>query len=51
MADLKAQGLSEGSRQAADFGRLHGVASILYLIESIGGVVLVASGLNEPEDS
>lgn len=45
MAELKAAGLAEGSRQAAEFGRLHGIASILYLIESLGGVVLVASGL------
>ncbi len=45
MADLKAPGLVEGSRQAAEFGRLHGIASILYLLESLGGGVLVASGL------
>ena len=48
MAELKAQGLVEGSRQAAEFGRLHGIASILYLIESLGGAILVAFGLNDP---
>ena len=41
MAELKAQGLVEGSETAARFGMLHGVASLLYLINSIGGLVLL----------
>ncbi len=38
MAELKAQGLS----QAPEFGRLHGVASVLYLVNSLLGLILVA---------
>lgn len=41
MADLKAQGLVEGSVAAANFGKLHGVSSVLFLITSIAGLVLV----------
>lgn len=41
MAELKAGGLVEGSDEAARFGLLHGVASILYLINSLAGMVLV----------
>jgi len=40
MAELKAQGLVEGSA-AADFGKLHGVSSILFMITSIAGLILV----------
>lgn len=43
MAELKAQGLAEGSVAAASFGRLHGVASILFLIASLAGLVLVTA--------
>lgn len=41
MADLKAQGLSGGSRAAATFGLLHGIASLLYLLNSVCGFVLL----------
>lgn len=41
MAELKAGGLVEGSGAAAQFGLLHGVASILYLVNSISGLVLL----------
>lgn len=41
MAELKAAGLAEGSPAAATFGKLHGVASILFLINSLAGLVLV----------
>lgn len=41
MAALKAEGLTEGSAAAARFGMLHGVASLLYLINSITGLVLL----------
>jgi uncharacterized oligopeptide transporter (OPT) family protein len=45
MQELKTQGLTEGSVQAAQFGRLHGVSSILFLINSVLGLLLVAIGL------
>ena len=45
MQELKAQGLLAGSVQAAEFGRLHGVSSILYLINSLLGLALVVAGL------
>jgi len=41
MAELKAQGLVEGSAAAANFGKLHGVSSILFMITSIAGLILV----------
>ncbi|MFZ5594387.1 MAG: DUF4149 domain-containing protein [Pseudomonadota bacterium] len=41
MQDLKAQGLVEGSAQAAKFGRLHGISSIMYLVTSLLGLALV----------
>lgn len=44
MAQLKAQGLIEGSAQAVQFARLHGIASVLYLINSLCGLLLVAAG-------
>jgi len=44
MAELKAQGLLEGSAAKSQFGMLHGIASILYLITSIMGLALVAAG-------
>ena len=43
MAELKATGIAEGSSNAADFGKLHGIASVLFLINSISGLVLVVS--------
>lgn len=43
MAELKASGLVEGSAAAATFGKLHGVASILFLINSLSGLALVIS--------
>ncbi len=44
MAQLKAQGLAEGSAQAAQFARLHGIASIIYLFNSLCGLLLVGLG-------
>lgn len=44
MQDLKAQGLIQGSVQAAEFGRLHGLSSILYLVTSLLGLGLVIAG-------
>ena len=44
MAELKAAGL-EGDA-IKQFGKLHGIASILFMINSIAGLVLVVSGLS-----
>jgi len=43
MAELKAVGISE--ENASQFGRLHGIASVLFLINSLAGLALVVSGL------
>ncbi len=43
--EVKAQGLVEGSEQIRRFGLLHGISSVLYLLTSVGGLVLVACGL------
>ncbi len=49
MADLKLQGpVIKGSELAADFGRLHGISSGLYLLMSLSGLTLVAAGLRRP---
>lgn len=47
MAELKAQGLLEGSEAKARFGMLHGISSILYLLVSLMGLVLVVTGLSK----
>lgn len=44
LAELKAGGLPAGSKEAIEFGRLHGIASILFLINSVLGLVLVGRG-------
>lgn len=41
MAQLKVEGLVEGSGAAARFGMLHGVASLLYLVNSVAGLLLL----------
>jgi MFS family permease len=51
MESLKLQGLVEGSAQMKQFGMLHGIASILYLIESLSGLVLVIFGLGQRKDA
>jgi hypothetical protein len=48
MAGLKAQGLHEGSRAAATFGMLHGIASLLYLVNSVCALVLLLVTAREP---
>jgi uncharacterized membrane protein len=45
MADLKQAGLLQGSDNARQFGQLHGVASALFVINSLLGLVLVVFGL------
>ena len=41
MQELKAIGLVPGSDEAAQFGRLHGVSSVLYLVNSLLGLFLI----------
>lgn len=45
MAELKTAGLTEGSDNAKRFGLLHGIASVLFLINSLLGLGLVVFGL------
>jgi MFS family permease len=46
MESLKLEGLVEGSDAKKQFGMLHGVASIIYLVESLLGLILVIFGLS-----
>ncbi len=41
MQELKLGGLTPGSERAAQFGQLHGVSSVLYLLTSLLGLFLV----------
>lgn len=41
MQDLKATGLLPGTDEASQFGRLHGISSMLYLVNSLLGLYLV----------
>jgi len=41
MQELKLAGLAKGSEVAAQFGRLHGVSSVLYLVTSLLGLFLL----------
>lgn len=43
------QGFVEGSAEAARFGMLHGVSSILFLITSLSGLALVVFGLRRDD--
>ncbi len=43
MQELKALGLVEGSEAAAQFGQLHGVSSILYLLLSLLGLYVAVT--------
>jgi len=45
MQALKAQGIGPGSVQAIEFGRLHGVSSLLFLLNSLLGLLLVGAGM------
>ncbi len=45
MAELKAAGLTGDVR--AQFGRLHGISSILFMINSLAGLALVVFGLSD----
>lgn len=46
MESLKLQGLIEGSEAKKQFGMLHGIASTLYMLESLLGLALVTAGLS-----
>ena len=45
MAELKEVGITAENK--AEFGRLHGMASVLFLINSLAGLALVVSGLEK----
>lgn len=45
MQELKAAGLGPGSPESSQFGRLHGVSSVMYLLTSLLGLALVIFGL------
>lgn len=47
--EVKALGLVDGSEQVRRFGMLHGISSLLYLVTSVCGLVLVALGLGPKE--
>lgn len=49
MAELKTQGLDEGSAAQQRFGMLHGISSTLFLFNSLAGLALVIFGL-EPDN-
>ncbi len=49
MIQLKLSGLPAGSSQALQFGRLHGITSTLFLINSLLGLGLVAYGYREQD--
>ena len=51
MVELKAGGIVPGSEQAATFGRMHGISSILFMITSLLGLSLVAVGLRPHKSS
>ena len=45
MAELRTHGISESEK--ARFGMLHGIASVLFLINSLSGLVLLIFGLRK----
>ncbi|MBI3771614.1 MAG: DUF4149 domain-containing protein [Gammaproteobacteria bacterium] len=51
MQELKAIGIVPGTDTAAQFGRLHGVSSILYLVLSLAGAYLVISAAQKASDA
>ena len=51
MAELKQAGLREGSDTTRQFGQLHGVASALFVINSLLGLGLVVFGLQSSTTS
>lgn len=52
MVEIKAQGLlTEGSDLAKQFGRLHGISSLLFMVTSLLGLILVIFGLHRKESA
>ncbi|MGD8591892.1 MAG: DUF4149 domain-containing protein [Gammaproteobacteria bacterium] len=51
MAEIKAQGLIEGSDAKSRFGLLHGLSSLAYLLTSIMGLVLVGLGFEKSKSN
>ena len=45
MAALKAQGIMPATDVAAEFGKLHGISSVMYLLTSLCGLALVWLGV------
>lgn len=45
MQELKAAGIVAGSSQAAEFGRLHGLSSVLFMATSLLGLWLLGAGI------
>ncbi|MDH5181411.1 MAG: DUF4149 domain-containing protein [Gammaproteobacteria bacterium] len=48
MAELKSAGLTGDA--ARQFGQLHGISSILFLLNSLAGLALVTAGLTKDKD-
>jgi hypothetical protein len=44
MQALKTEGITPGTEGASRFGMLHGVSSVLYLITTLCGLIMVAMG-------
>ncbi len=49
IADVKAMGIEPGTDAAKQFGMLHGISSIVYMITVISGCVLIFAGLKKEE--
>ena len=50
MNEIKAQGRVEGSELMKQFGQLHGLASLQFMVTSVLGLILVIFGLHRKED-
>lgn len=49
--ELRGEGIVPGTEQAAQFGKMHGLSSGLYLVVSLLGLALVAAGTQGAERS
>ena len=49
MAALKAQGIIAGTDAASAFGRMHGISSIMHMVISVSGLILVWLGLHSTQ--
>ncbi len=50
MQELKASGIVSGSEAAAQFARLHGVSSVLYLLLSLLGLYLIVASSKKKDE-